>query len=116
MKNLKTACLLTIILLASAQAVEASFFGQFIDPEDGKFDMSEYLASQTGFFPVPIVISDPAVGYGGGLAIGYYHQRAKEEQQKEDESNRQELPPTVSFVAGAYTENDSWLAAGGHVG
>jgi hypothetical protein len=114
-KFLKFFCLSAILILFTAHAAVASFFDQFVDPEDGKFDMSEYLASQTGFFPVPIVISDPAVGYGGGLAIGYFHQTAKDEQQTEDGSDRQEIPPTVSFVAGAYTESDSWLVGGGHM-
>jgi hypothetical protein len=26
------------------------------------------------------------------------------------------LPPSISFAAGAYTENDSWLAGGRHFG
>ena len=37
------------------------------DPKDGKFDMSRWLLERKGgFLPVPIVVSDPAVGYGGG--------------------------------------------------
>lgn len=115
MKIPQKLCLVTIILLASVQAAGASFWDQFTDSKDGKFDMSEYLAGQTGFFPVPIVISDPAVGYGGGLAVGYFHSSKEKELPVEDNDEFQTMPPTVSFVAGAFTENDSWLVGGGHV-
>lgn len=32
------------------------------------FDMSHYLLKQKGFLPIPIIITEPAIGYGGGLA------------------------------------------------
>jgi hypothetical protein len=32
------------------------------------FDMSHYLLKQKGFLPIPIVVTEPAIGYGGGLA------------------------------------------------
>lgn len=114
-KLVKDACLLAVLILGVVSTVEASFFDQFNDPQDGKFDMSQYLDGQTGFFPVPIFISDPAVGYGGGLAVGYFHGSKNEEQQTSEEIELQSQPPTVSFVAGAYTANDSWLVAGGHI-
>ncbi len=38
----------------------------FIDQIDGHLDMGEYLAENLGL-PVPILITEPAVGYGGGF-------------------------------------------------
>jgi hypothetical protein len=32
------------------------------------FDMSHYLFKQKGFLPIPIIITEPQIGYGGGLA------------------------------------------------
>ena len=32
------------------------------------FDMSHYLLKQKGFLPIPIVVTEPQIGYGGGLA------------------------------------------------
>ncbi len=85
--------------------------GLLISEEDGAVDMSEFLNSTTGFLPVPILITEPAVGLGGGLAIGYFHKR------KGAEGERPKgLSPTVSFAAGAYTSNDTWLVGGGHQG
>jgi len=92
-----------------------SFFDQFIDPKDGKLDVSQWLAGRTGFLPVPIVISDPAVGYGGGLALAFFHDAEDEPPPSDDPNARISLPPSISFAVGAYTENDSWIVGGGHV-
>ena len=41
---------------------------RFVDPEDGALDLSYFLENPRGFLPVPIIITEPAVGYGGGGA------------------------------------------------
>lgn len=46
------------------------FFHRFIDEEDGGFDFSETLA-KGGFMPVPIIITEPAVDGGFGLAAAF---------------------------------------------
>jgi hypothetical protein len=98
-------------------AAEESFFDKFVDPTDGKVDMSEWLQGVSGFLPVPIVISDPAVGYGGGLALAFFHDPEGERPMPSEDPNAPlRLPPSVSVVAGAYTENDSGLMGFGHVG
>ena len=57
--------------------------------------------------PVPIIITEPAVGLGGGFALAYFHKR------KGEQGDRPKgLSPTVSFSAGAYTSNDTWFAGG----
>jgi hypothetical protein len=45
----------------------------FKDPKDGHFDTSRWLLDHRGFLPVPIVITDPAVGTGGGVALTFFH-------------------------------------------
>nr|WP_269670524.1 BamA/TamA family outer membrane protein [Stenotrophomonas sp. SY1] len=47
----------------------------FRDAEDGHFDMSRWLLEHRGFLPVPIVITDPAVGNGGGVALAFFHRQ-----------------------------------------
>lgn len=42
----------------------------FFDPEDGKFDLSRSLA-QGGFVPVPVIITEPAVDGGFGIAAQF---------------------------------------------
>ena len=48
--------------------------GVFRDPEDGRLDMSEWLLTKKGFLPIPIIITEPAVGYGGGLVLAFFSQ------------------------------------------
>jgi len=79
----------------------------FIDPSDGYLDMSNWLLEKKGFFPVPIVISEPAIGYGGGLAAVYFHDKVGE---------KKGSPPSVSALVGATTENGTWFVGGGHLG
>jgi hypothetical protein len=46
------------------------FFARLKDEEDGKFDFSNILA-KGGFMPVPIIITEPAVDGGFGLAAAF---------------------------------------------
>jgi hypothetical protein len=45
----------------------------FHDSQDGQFDISNWLASRHGFIPVPIVITGPTLGAGGGLNLMFLH-------------------------------------------
>ncbi len=56
---------------AAPLAVKPGFFGQFIDPEDHYLDFSAFL-SKGGFIPVPIIITEPAVDGGGGVALAFF--------------------------------------------
>ena len=96
-----------------SSSVCAGWFGaNMIDPEDGKFDASDYLASARGFLPVPIIITEPAVGYGLGLADAYFHV-AKE---LDPEEHTHKGPPTISIGFGAKTENGTYMYGVGHMG
>jgi hypothetical protein len=69
-------CFLSIVafLLISPCVFAGSFMEKFIDPKDGKFDASDWLLKQKGFLPVPIIITEPAVGYGGGAGLMFFHE------------------------------------------
>ncbi len=43
------------------------------DPNDGQLDMSDTLLWHKGVLPVPAIITEPAIGYGFGLALLYFH-------------------------------------------
>lgn len=83
--------------------------GKFVDPEDGKFDMSAFLASAYGFMPVGSIITDPAVGYGGALGLIFIDPN-------EDSTASGPMPPNLGATAAFATENGSWGAAAGHSG
>ena len=78
----------------------------FKDPEDGAFDLSQYLLEANGALPIVLPITEPAVGYGGTLALLYFHHRKKKYQTY--------VPPNVSGIAGLYTSNKTWGAGAFH--
>jgi len=91
------------------------------DPVDGKFDLSQWLGTASGVLPVPIVITEPAVGYGGGLALLFFHDsiqnRAKQAKEKNPDGTPKRLaPPSMSGLAAFGTENGTWGAGGFHLG
>lgn len=56
--------------------------------------------------PVPVIITDQNLGYGGVLALGYVHNRKN--------TTRKDTPPTISGIVGGYTSTGTWLAALAH--
>lgn len=109
-------CLLRItaicvtFLLFGAQQVEAQKGreGAFRDSTDGAIDLSDFILSISGFLPVPIIITEPAVGYGGGMMGAYFHKKKNQSQTISQ--------PDISIAGGGGTENGTWFAGGGHMG
>ena len=110
----RLALLMTLVLVASWSPVALSswFTENLIDPEDGMLDASDYLASAYGFLPVPIIITEPAVGYGLGVAVAYFHA----EKEKDPEEHPHVGPPSITVGFGAKTENDTYFYGGAHSG
>lgn len=76
---------------------------KFRDPQDGAIDLSAYLATPKRFLPIPIVVTEPAVGYGGGLAAMFIRPR-------KDAGTEGFARPNISGVGGIATENGTWAA------
>jgi len=135
MKNLALA---TCLLLCVPQIYADSIFNQLKDPGDGWFDASDWvLNNAVGFMPVPIIITEPAVGEGLGLAALFFHPPegySEEEFAKSGLKLDEELPeldsefesgagtgkkkgfvlPDITGVAAAGTNNGTWMVGGGH--
>ena len=88
------------------------FDQNLIDSKDGMLDASDYLSSAHGFFPVPIIITEPAVGFGLGAAVAYFHPR----KELDSETHQHKGPPSISVGFAAATDNDSYLYGGAHSG
>ena len=71
---------------------------RFFDPEDGQLDLSYFLENARGFLPIPIVITEPAIGYGGGLAGMFLRPR-------KEAGSEGWARPNISAVGGFATEN-----------
>lgn len=100
--------LLAVFLAGAGASVSADVLNRFIDPVDGMFDISSGGGDRKSFLPVPIIISEPAVGYGGGVAVLFF----KEAPQAGDASLPK--PPPDVFGAGAFlTANGTKGAAAG---
>jgi len=96
-----------IVCMAPAPAfAEDAPKAKFRDPEDGAFDLSTYLATPKRFLPIPLIVTEPAIGYGGGLAGMFIRPR---KQAGEEGFAR----PNISLVGGIYTENGTWMAFAG---
>ncbi len=74
---------------------------KFRSPEDGWPDASEFLKEKHGFVPVPLIVTDPAVGYGGGVGLMFL---SKPLPQEEDGLGR----PNITIVGGLGTGNGTW--------
>jgi hypothetical protein len=88
------------------------FDENMIDEQDGMVDASDYLAGASGFLPVPIIITEPAVGFGGGAAVAYFHPPAEIDKEKHPHND----PPSISVGFAAGTENGTSLYGAAHSG
>lgn len=79
---------------------------------------------QSGYrlLPIPIIVTEPAIGQGLGVALALFHppKSGKQDETKlatlesMSESSTRQAPPVVTGVAGAYTSSKSWFGAVGH--
>ena len=84
----------------------AKSVSKFRDPEDGQFDLSTFLATPKRFLPIPLVVTEPAVGYGGGIAGMFVRPRKQA-------GSEGFARPNMSIVGGIATENGTWMAFAG---
>ncbi len=80
---------LEVLIKETAQATpvpdKGSWKSQFIDKEDGWLDASEWLIENAyGFLPVPIIITEPAVDNGLGLAGIFFHKPKPDDPKPEE--------------------------------
>ena len=89
-----------------AQATPRTGRSRFFDPEDGQLDLSHFLEDPRGFLPIPIVVTEPAVGYGGGAAGMFLRPRT-------EAGSEGFARPNISAVGAFGTQNGTWGAFGG---
>jgi hypothetical protein len=85
---------------------------RFKDPEDGALDASQWLLEHKGFLPVPIIITEPAIGYGGGLGVAFFREPLGDAARRAQETGHS-TPPDVFALAAFGTENGTKGAAAG---
>lgn len=108
---------LLMIGMISSGAASASFFEDYlIDDQDGMLDGSRYLSEvPAGFLPVPVLITEPAVGVGLGMAGVFFHESDAQSANKAS-GGRAVLPENISVVGLGGTRNGTKGAGLGHMG
>ena len=91
-----------------------SFWGRLRDPEDGRLDITANRPDASGFLPFLIPFNEPALGAGLVLGLAYFHPGTAPNPESVEEA-RFEVP-SITFGAGAVSENGTWAAAVGHLG
>jgi len=80
------------------------------DTLDGALDMSRFLIEYNGFIPVPMIITEPALGgFGMALAPVFLTQKPKQ-------PDGRYCPPDMTAAFAMYTANKSWGVGGGRAG
>jgi len=98
--------LFLLLITLSLSAFSQNKRPAFKDTLDNAFDMSRYLTEMKGLLPVPIILTEPAIGYGGGVALAYFHSSIME---------RGNIPDITSGFGGL-TENGTWFGGVFHLG
>lgn len=105
------ACVILLCLYGSVLAQHKKPHIPMKDSLDGSFDMSNYIIEANGFVPIPIIITEPAVGgFGGGLAPVFIKKRTPYIDSIKGKRVVTPIAPDVTGGFGAYTVNNTWAA------
>ena len=82
------------------------------DSLDGAFDLSDYIIEANGFVPVPILITEPALGgFGGGIVPVFIKKRPPYIDTVRGRVIRTPVQPDITGGIGLYTVNNTWVTA-----
>lgn len=101
-----------IFCIVSYHTQGQKFKTLFVDSTDNAIDVSGFLNSDAGFLPLPLIITEPALGFGLGLGAVFFHNKKK----RKGEKSIGELPPVLTMGAAVYTSNDTWIIMAAHQG
>ncbi len=107
---------LFVIIPASAQHKNAtrSFFR---DSTDGAFDVSDWVLTAHGFIPIPMLITEPALGnFGGAIIPVFITRNAPYRDSIDGKLITQQVRPNIYGGMAAYTANGTWLGAAATMG
>ena len=83
------------------------------DSLDGAFDLSDYIIDANGFIPVPIIITEPALGgFGFGFVPVFLKRQAPFIDSVNGTVKITPVPPNITGGIGLYTLNKTWVLAG----
>ncbi len=99
-----------------AAATDGAHTSLFRDPKDGEFDTSRWLLEHKGFLPVPIIITDPALGTGGGVALTFFHRpKGTAATRTAPDGRKTMIAPNIYGAMAMATANGSKAYGGGAI-
>lgn len=79
------------------------------DSLDGKFDLSDYIIDANGFVPVPMIITEPALGgFGGAIIPVFIKKRPPYLDSIKGQLMTTPVAPDITGGIGLYTLNNTW--------
>ncbi len=84
------------------------------DSTDGYFDLSDELIHAHGFIPIPMLITEPALGGIGGALGVVFMEPIKVRVDKEGKASP--LWPSITGLGAGYTANNTWFAGAARMG
>jgi len=106
------ALLLWVLVIPGHSAAETVVLERAADSLDVAADLSVNLMDRLGFLPVPIFVTEPAMGYGLGAAALFFGDSEPAAAQSQG-AEVKAAPPAISGVGGFKTDNGSWGVGGG---
>lgn len=80
------------------------------DSTDGAFDLSDYIIEAKGFVPVPVFITEPALGgFGGGIVPVFIKKRPPYIDSVKGRVVQTRVAPDITGGIALYTANNTWV-------
>src|SRR5215204_2704615 len=80
------------------------------DSLDGDFDLSNYIIDANGFVPIPIIITEPALGgFGGGIVPVFLKKKPPYIDSIKGKRIITPVAPDITGAITAYTANNTWI-------
>lgn len=107
LKFIHSVFFLSCIIIVSGQQKEYTTK----DSLDGAFDVSDYIINANGFVPVPVFITEPALGgFGFGLVPVFIKKNPPYIDSVNGERKLTPVAPNITGGMGLYTVNNTWMA------
>jgi len=104
--------LFLLLLITAVMAQEKKKRVPLKDSTDGAFDLSDFVIDANGFIPVPILITEPALGgFGGGIVPIFLKKRPPYIDTIKGKQVITPIAPDITGGAAMYTLNGTWALA-----
>ena len=105
-----TCSVLTLTICTVIMAQEKKHRVPLKDSLDGAFDLSNYIIEAHGFVPVPITITEPALGgFGLGIVPVFMKKRPPYIDSVKGKKIVTPIAPDITGAIAAYTANNTWI-------